>query len=130
QPDVVLLDIRLQSADGIEICRQLKSSSPVPRVLILTSYADEQSILAALEAGTDGYLLKESGTHRLVDAIREVARGEAVFDPRVTRQLASRSSGESNLDLVRQLSPQERRLLSEVAKGKTDKEAAAVLGLT
>lgn len=132
QPDVVLLDIRLQNGNGIEVCRQIKSVSPSPRVLILTSYADEQSILAALEAGTDGYLLKESDTRRLVDAIREVAKGEAVFDPRVTRQLASRSSSHpsSVTNLVGQLSPQERRLLAEVAKGKTDKEAAAILGLT
>ena len=132
QPDVVLLDIRLQGHSGIEVCRHIKAASPSPRVLILTSYADEQMILSALEAGTDGYLLKESDTRRLVDAIREVAKGETVFDSRVTRQLASRGSGErgGGAELLGQLSAQECRLLAEVAQGKTDKEVAAALGLT
>jgi two-component system, NarL family, response regulator DevR len=128
-PDVVLLDIRLQGESGIDVCRTLKAAAPSVRVLFLTSYADDQLILSALEAGADGYLLKESDTRRLVDAIREIARGELVFDPQVMRRLVNgRKSTRS--DGFGTLSPQERRLLAEVAKGKTDKEVAAALGLS
>jgi len=130
--DVVLLDIRLGESSGIDLCRQIKAASPATRVLILTSYVDDQLILSALEAGADGYLLKESDTKRLVNAINEVHRGEAVFDPEVTRQMASHNDETSDnpAQLIAGLSLQERRLLAEVAKGKTDKEAAAELGLT
>lgn len=126
--DVMLLDIRLQGQNGIEICSQLKARHPELRVLFLTSYADEELILAALEAGADGYLLKENDTRRLVDAIREVARGGGVFDPQVTRRLASAKNQPSNA--LSSLTAQERRLLAEVALGKTDKEVAVMLGLT
>jgi DNA-binding NarL/FixJ family response regulator len=132
KPDVVLLDIRLQGTSGIELCRQIQTMLPATRVLILTSYVDEQLILSALEAGADGYLLKESDTRRLVNAITEVHRGEAVFDPEVTRQLANRKTGAGGrpAESLTALTAQELRLLAEVAKGKTDKEAAAELGLT
>jgi len=133
QPEVALLDIRLQGQSGIELCRSLKAALPRLRVLFLTSYADAQLILSALEAGADGYLLKESDTRRLVDAIHEVARGEPVFDPQVMRSLAevrARSGNNRPADGLRSLSAQEHRLLAEVAKGKTDKEAALALGLT
>lgn len=126
--DVMLLDIRLQGQNGIEICSQLKARHPELRVLFLTSYADEELILAALEAGADGYLLKENDTRRLVDAIREVARGGGVFDPQVTRRLASAKNQPPNA--LSSLTAQERRLLAEVALGKTDKEVAVMLGLT
>ena len=131
-PDVVLLDIRLQGQSGIEVCRRLKANSPSLRVIFLTSYADDQLILSALEAGADGYLLKERDTHRLVDAIREVADGGTVFDQEVTHRLAASKSGRSGQppNLLGQLTAQECRLLAEVAQGKTDKEAAAALGLT
>jgi DNA-binding NarL/FixJ family response regulator len=127
-PHIVLLDIRLPGESGIEICRKLKAAHPSVRVIFLTSYSEEALILSAMEAGADGYLLKENDTHRLVDAIREVMQGEAVFDARVTQQLAVRRSqpGWSLADLT----AQEIKLLAEVAKGKTDKEAAASLGLT
>lgn len=128
EADVMLLDIRLQGQSGIEICWQLKARHPELRVLFLTSYADEELILAALEAGADGYLLKENDTRRLVDAIREVMRGGGVFDPQVTRRLASAKNPPVNA--LSSLTAQERRLLAQVALGKTDKEAAAALGLT
>lgn len=132
KPDVVLLDIRLQGTSGIDLCRQIKTTSPSTRVLFLTSYVDDQLILSALEAGADGYLLKESDTRRLVNAIHEVQLGEAVFDPEVTRQLAARKAGATGRasELLASLTAQELRLLAEVAKGRTDKEAAAELGLT
>lgn len=132
QPDVVLLDIRLRGENGIELCRRIKTSCPACRVLILTSYVDNHLILSAVEAGADGYLLKENDTSRLVSAIGEVAAGGAVFDAEVTRQMEN-PAGDSRTSAARSLAgltAQESRLLAEVAKGKTDKEAAAELGLT
>jgi DNA-binding NarL/FixJ family response regulator len=133
QPDLVLMDIRLGGGSGIEVCRQLKAGAAPPRVVFLTSYADPPLILSALEAGADGYLLKENDTRRLVEALREVARGGTVFDSQVTKRLAQRPAdgpARQAAELLRSLTTQERRLLAEVAQGKTDKEAAAVLGLT
>lgn len=131
--DVMLLDIRLQGQSGIGVCSQLKTRHPELRVLFLTSYADEELILSALEAGADGYLLKERDTRRLVDAIREVVGGGAVFDPEVTQRLAGNRGERHSLrhaGPLGSLTAQERRLLAEVAQGKTDKEVAQALGLT
>jgi len=133
KPEVVLLDIRLQGQSGIEVCRKLKADQPSIRVIFLTSYSDDRLILSALEAGADGYLLKERDTRRLVEAIREVAGGGSVFDPEVTQRLAG-GAGHRNssrtADPLETLTPQERRLLAAVAEGKTDKEVALTLGLT
>lgn len=131
QPDVVLLDIRLGKDSGTTLCRQIKTVSPGTRVIMLTSYLSEHLILSSLAAGADGYLLKESDSQRLVTAIQEAHRGEAVFDPEVSRRLAERDAKASDPQRpLSQLSTQERRLLAEVARGKTDKEAAATLGLS
>ncbi len=129
-PDLILMDVRLPDGDGIEACRQIKKFLPETHVLFLTSYADNRFVLAAMEAGADGYLLKESGTPRIVDAIRLILNGGTVFDPVVAPEARSplqRSGGGNPLNA---LTAQERRLLTEVAKGKTDKEVAVVLGLT
>lgn len=128
-PDLVLMDVRLPDGDGIEACRQIKRLLPQTRILFLTSYADNRFVLASMEAGADGYLLKESDAQRIVDAIHSILNGGTVFDPVVARRAMGnlKSGGGNPLDA---LTVQERRLLAEVAKGKTDKEAAAVLGLT
>ena len=134
RPDMVLLDIRLQGGEcGIQVCENLKAAWPLLRVLFLSSYADEQLILSALKAGADGYLLKENDTRRLVEAIREVARGGSVFDPQVTRRLAGAKAGcglAHAASGIGSLTAHERRLLAEVARGRTDKEVAITLGLT
>ena len=129
-PQVILMDVRLPDGDGIEACRQIKKFLPATHVLFLTSFADNQFVLASMEAGGDGYLLKESGAQRIVDAIHSILDGGTVFDPIVTRAIISdlRSGGGSNpLDA---LAARERRVLAEVAKGKTDKEVAVALNLT
>ena len=128
-PDVILMDVRLPDGDGITACRQIKSFLQDARILFLTSYADNKFVLAAMEAGADGYLLKESGTQRIVDAIHSILKGRTVFDPVVTRGVManSRDRGVNPLDV---LAARERRVLAEVARGKTDKEVAAALGLT
>ena len=129
-PEMILMDVRLPDGDGIEACRQIKAFLPDVHVLFLTSYADNQFVLAAMEAGADGYLLKESGTERIVNAIHSILNGGSVFDPVVTHgaQRHSRSGGGVNpLDA---LAARELRVLAEVAQGKTDKEVASALGLT
>lgn len=129
-PDLVLMDVRLPDGDGIEACRQIKAFLPDTHILFLTSFADDHLVLAAIEAGADGYLLKESGKQRIVDAIHEIWEGRNVFDPVGTPNVtdASQSGGDVNpLDV---LADHERRVLAEVAQGKTDKEVALALGLT
>jgi two-component system, NarL family, response regulator DevR len=132
QPDVVLLDIRVGEGSGIELCRLIKSHLPAVRVLLLSSFLDDQLILSALDAGVDGYLLKEDNAERLVEAIEAVRSGEPVFDEAVRHRMSAKketspASGTRSLD---SLTAQECRLLAEVAKGKTDKEVAVELGLS
>lgn len=130
RPDVILMDVRLPDGDGIEACRRIKTLLPETRVLFLTSYADNRFVLAAMEAGADGYLLKESDAQRIVDAIRSILNGGTVFDPVVTREVMQGLRNGGGTNPLEMLTPQERRILAEVAKGKTDKEVALVLGLT
>lgn len=130
EPDVVLMDVRLPDGDGIEACRRIKKLLPETRILFLTSYADNRFVLAAMEAGGDGYLLKESDAQRIVDAIRTILQGGTVFDPIVTREVMRDLKDGPGPNPLAALTVQERRLLAEVAHGKTDKEAAVALGLT
>lgn len=130
EPDAVLMDVRLPDGDGIEGCRRIKKLLPKTRILFLTSYADNRFVLAAMEAGGDGYLLKESDAQRIVDAIRTILQGGTVFDPIVTREVMRDLKEGKGPNPLASLTVQERRLLAEVAHGKTDKEAAAALGLT
>jgi len=131
RPDVVLLDYRLPDAGGHEICRRLKAALPEVHVLFLSSYAVDTTASAALEAGADGYLLKENDAQKIVDAIHAVCRGGLVIDPAIARAAITHSSGPagSAAQLIAQLSEQERRVLGEVATGKADKEIAQSLGL-
>jgi DNA-binding NarL/FixJ family response regulator len=130
QPDVILMDVRLPEGDGIAACRQIKAFLPEARVLFLTSYADNRFVLAAMEAGADGYLLKENDARRIVDAIQAVLRGGTVFDPVVARRAVRAIGGEGRESPLSVLTSQESRVLAEVARGKTDKEVAVALGLT
>jgi two-component system, NarL family, response regulator DevR len=131
QPDVVLLDYRLPDAGGHEICRQLKSVLPEVHVLFLSSYAADTTTTAALEAGADGYLLKENDAQKIVDAIHCICRGGMVIDPAIARAAIAHSSGTAGpaAQIVAQLSEQERRVLAELATGKADKDIALSLGL-
>lgn len=130
RPAVILMDVRLPDGDGIEACRRIKALLPATRVLFLTSFADNRFVLAAMEAGADGYLLKESDAQRIVEAIATILNGGTVFDPVVTRGVMHDLREGRSANPLDVLTPQERRLLAEVARGKTDKEAAEALGLT
>src|SRR5512138_912893 len=129
-PDVILMDVRLPDGDGIEACRQVKTFLPQTHILFLTSYADNRFVLAAIESGADGYLLKESDTQRIVDAIHSILNGGTVFDPVIARRATGSSPDGVVANSLEELTRQERRVLAEVAKGKTDKEVAVALGLT
>lgn len=126
--DTVLLDIRLPDTNGIDLCRVIKQEYPRVKVLLLTSFAENELILAAMEAGADGYLLKVNHARRIIEAIDLVMNGGVVFDPVTPASVPSRPEV-SNSPLAT-LSEQETRVLAEVAAGRTDKEVALALGLS
>lgn len=133
QPDVVLLDIRLPEGGGIEACREILNSCPKTRVLFLTSYADDATMLAALLAGAHGYLLKEIVSEALIQSVKAVAAGHTVLDPVVAqriREWMTRLGPPSTGGKLEALSPQESRILALISEGKTNKEIAATLDLS
>jgi two-component system, NarL family, response regulator DevR len=132
-PDVVLLDIRLPDRSGVETCRELLAMSSDIRTLFLTSYADDETVLAAVLSGAHGYVLKEIDTPSLVSAIRTVASGHSLLHPKVTKRTIGwlRSLGDpTGRPNTANLSQQERRVLTLLSKGNTNKEIAAALKLS
>jgi DNA-binding NarL/FixJ family response regulator len=134
QPTLVLLDLRLPDASGLDVCRRLKELTPAPAVVFLTSYAEDASVVAAIAAGADGYLLKDVDGADLPAALRKVAAGGTALDPvsagalaAAVRQPAPHGNGPRRLE---SLSVQERRVLTLVAEGRTNKEVADALQLT
>lgn len=137
RPDVVLLDLRMPDLDGLEVCRRLKHETPSPAVLFLTSYADDQTILAAIEAGADGYLLKAIAGQDIPSAILTVASGGSVLDPVVTRRVLDSvhrprpgTSAGSPIEILKTLTVQETRVLELAAEGKSNKQIAQQLRLS
>ena len=133
KPDVVLMDIRLPDGDGVQACGEILELCPQSRVLFLTSFADDETVLAAILAGAHGYLIKEIGVDTLVDSIKRVAAGESILDQAATQRVLSwvKTHGVSSPGSGREpLSPQEQRIVALVAEGKTNKEIAADLGLS
>jgi DNA-binding NarL/FixJ family response regulator len=131
QPDVVLLDYRLPDLGGHEVCRRIKTQSPATRVLFLSSYAMETTASAAIDAGADGYLLKENDAQKIVDAVFTVCAGGMVIDPAIARAAVARSrtGPEPPASRLASLTEQERHVLAALATGKTDKEIALALNL-
>ncbi len=125
-PDVVVLDIRLPDGSGVEVCREIRERFPEVRVLILTSFADEEALLGAIMAGAAGYVLKRINSNELVDSIRRVGAGESLLDPGMTEKLFRRLRGEEQPEdpLLARLSPQERAILLHIAEGKTNRQIA------
>jgi len=131
-PDVILMDVRLPDGSGIEACRQILQSQPTIRILMLTSYVDEEAVLQSIEAGASGYVLKEIGRQGLRDAIRKVGEGEILFNPAQTLKLMNRvlthsTQGGSKLTA---LTNKEREVLIEVSKGKSNRTIAKDLFLS
>jgi two-component system response regulator DevR len=129
-PDVALLDVRLPDGSGIEVCRDIRSSQPDIACIMLTSYADDEALFAAVMAGASGYVLKQVGGSSLVDDVRRVAGGQSLLDPalvgRITKQI---HDGPTEDPLLAGLTPQERRILDLVAEGQTNRQIAATLFL-
>jgi two-component system response regulator DevR len=133
EPDIVILDIRLPDGSGIEACREIRSELPKTRVIMLTSYPDEEAVLSAIVAGASGYLLKQIRARDLVAAIETVGHGESLLDPAVTEKVLDRvrriASG-TYTNEVAQLTGQEQKILLLVAEGKTNKEIASEIFLS
>lgn len=127
------MDVRLPDGSGIEACREIRAARPETQVLFLTSYADDDAVLATILAGADGFLLKEIGGEELLRAARTVAGGQSILDPAVTERVLARLKSipvPSHGEKRDALSPQEERVLALVAEGKTNKEIALALDLS
>ncbi|MCO1600540.1 response regulator transcription factor [Desulfosporosinus nitroreducens] len=130
-PDVILMDVRLPDGSGVEACRQILLRQPTVRVLMLTSYRDEEAVLQSIKAGASGYVLKEIGRQALRDAIRKVVEGEILFDPKQTLRLMNRALTHStDANKLINLTNKEREILIEVSKGKSNKKIAEDLFLS
>lgn len=122
-PDVAVLDGRLPDGSGIEVCRDIRADHPEVRCLILTSYDDDEAILAAVLAGASGYVLKQIRAAHLLDAIRQVAAGRSLLDPEVTEALLRRiRAGTTRDPRIEGLNEQERRILDLITEGLTNRE--------
>jgi DNA-binding NarL/FixJ family response regulator len=133
EPDLVVMDVRLPDGSGIEACREIRAARSETRVIMLTSYPDEEAVLSAIIAGASGYLLKQIRGRDLVSALEAVGRGESLLDPAVTEKVLARvrqvASGSAR-DELSDLTAQERKILMLVAEGKTNKEIAAEVFLS
>lgn len=132
RPDVIVMDIRLPGRSGIDACREIVAQMPDARVIMLTSYADDELLFEAIQAGACGYVLKQVGSGDLVRAIEAVGRGEALLDPAVTRRVLERvreAARQQAAAAFADLTDQELRVLALVAEGKTNREIAEVLHL-
>ena len=133
EPDLVVMDVRLPDGSGIEACREIRAEFPGTRVVILTSYPDEEAVLSAIIAGASGYLLKQIRGRDLVSALESVGRGESLLDPAVTEKVLDRvrriATG-TYTDEIAQLTQQEQKILLLVAEGKTNKEIASEVFLS
>jgi DNA-binding NarL/FixJ family response regulator len=133
EPDLVVMDVRLPDGSGIEACREIRTELPATRVVMLTSYPDEEAVLSAILAGASGYLLKQIRGRDLVSALEAVGRGDSLLDPAVTERVLERvrriASGDEK-DELSELTAQERKILRLVADGKTNKEIAGEVFLS
>lgn len=132
RPDVVVMDIRLSGSSGIEACRRIIAQVPETRVIMLTSYAEDELLFDAIAAGAAGYVLKQIGSDELVRAIEMVGRGEALLDPSLTRRVLAKvreAARKEAFAAFADLTEQELRVLALISEGKTNREIAESLYL-
>jgi two-component system, NarL family, response regulator DevR len=133
KPDVVVMDIRLPGASGIQACREIVAQQPATKVIMLTSFAEDEMLFDAIAAGASGYVLKQIGSGELVRALEIVGRGESLIDPALTQKILARvreSSRRADQSVFAKLNPQELKILALVAEGKTNREIAAQVFLS
>ncbi len=133
KPDLIVMDVRLPDGSGVEACREIRAELPDTRVIMLTSYPDEEAVIAAIIAGASGYLLKQVRARDLVAALEAVGRGESLLDPAVTGKVLERMrriASSDQPDELAALTQQERKILALVAEGKTNKEIASEVFLS
>jgi DNA-binding NarL/FixJ family response regulator len=132
RPDVVVMDIRLLGGSGIDACRKIVGQAPEVKVIMLTSYAEDDMLFDAIQAGACGYVLKQIGSDDLIRAVETVGRGEALLDPALTQRVFARvreAARKEHDEAFAGLTDQEMRVLAQVAEGKTNREIAEVLFL-
>ena len=132
RPDVVVMDVRLADGSGIEATRQIRADHPETKVLMLTSFADDEALFSSIMAGASGYVLKQVKPGELLRAIRAVGAGDSLLDPGVTTAVLDRLRKGKHLlkdEKLARLSPQEERILTLVADGRTNREIGDELHL-
>jgi len=131
KPDVAILDVRLQEGSGIEVCRDIRSVMPKLICLMLTSYADDEAMFAAIMAGAAGYVLKQINARDLIEDVKKAAGGASLMDPRAVATVVERISNSSKSSPeFSVLSPQEQRLLDLIAEGLTNRQIAEAMFLS
>jgi len=132
KPDVIVMDVRLPDGSGVEACRTIREARPETKVIMLTSYADDEALFASIVAGAAGYLLKQTRGQAVIDAITAVAQGRSLLDPDVTGKVLERvRRGRDEEDpAFGSLTDQERKVLEQLAEGKTNREIGEVLFLS
>ena len=132
KPDVIVMDVRLPDGSGVEACRTIREARPETKVIMLTSYADDEALFASIVAGAAGYLLKQTRGQAVIDAIATVAAGGSLLDPEVTGKVLERvrRGGEEQDPAFASLTDQERKVLEPLAEGKTNREIGELLFLS
>jgi DNA-binding NarL/FixJ family response regulator len=132
RPEIVVMDVRLNGMSGIEACREITQAAPDVKVIMLTSYGDDDTLFEAIAAGASGYVLKQIGSNDLIKSIETVGRGESTLDPTTTSRVFARMREQARKkeeSAFSDLTEQELKVLAYLSEGKTNREIADVLSL-